>query len=418
MNFSVKKNILSLASLQAANYLVPLLTVPWLTRVLGIEGYGRLGFAAAVIANFIIFTEWGFSLGATREIAISKHDKYKRSEIFWSVMAGKVIFSVIGLAILSLMILLIPKLNNNAALLYITWFSLIATMLTPMFYFQGVESLSRFAIVTLLARILSVPIIFTFVQHEDDVCLAALVQSSTLVVAATINLTCLLRSSELHWQAPSIKSVVKCISTTTPFFISSVAISLYTNSSTIVLGFLASEEAVGAFVAAYTLIRAALSLMSPVSQALFPKVSHMLAHNKGGAESVLRNALIFQTAFGLGTSLLVLIAAGNLVHLIFGDSFNLSRTILYIFSILPFLIAISNVFGVQILAGLGYGKIFSLSVISAGVLCMILVVPLSFYLGAEGAAISMVLAEVVVTAAMVWLVRVYEPKIWTSLLGR
>lgn len=414
----MKKNILSLASLQVANYLVPLLTVPWLTRVLGIEGYGRLGFAAAVIANFIIFTEWGFSLGATREIAISKLDKYKRSEIFWNVIAGKVFFAVLGLVVLSLMILLVPKLYNNATLLYITWCSVIATILSPMFYFQGVERLSHFAVVTLLARILSVPMIFIFVQHEDDVCLAALVQSSFLVVAATINLTYLLRSSELYWQSPSIKSVAKYINTTTPFFISSVSISLYTNSSTIVLGFLASEEAVGAFVGAYTLIRAALSLMSPVSQALFPKVSHMLTHDRGGAEKVLRKALIFQTAFGLAISLLVLIAAGNLVHLLFGDSFNLSRPILYIFSILPFLIAISNVFGVQILAGLGYSKIFSRSVIGAGVLCMILVVPLSIYLGAEGAAISMVLAEAVVTVAMVWLVRVNEPKIWTSLLGR
>lgn len=415
---SLKRNILSLTAVQIGNYIVPLITLPWLTRVLGLEGFGRLGFATAVIAYFILLTEWGFALGATREVAVAKEDLLKRSQIFWDVLTSRFFLSIFGLLALGALITLVPKLSNDALLLWIVSLSVLASMISPVFYFQGIERMSGMAFVNLMVKFLSVPLIVILVQEPADIYLAALIQSLTLLVAATINLVLLLNASEVVWIRPSLMRMAVALKKTSSLFISNAAISLYTNSSTVILGFVASESAVGAFVAAYSLIRAALGLMGPVSQALFPRISYLLTHERNRAEQVLNRVFLLQSGAGLIVSFSVVILGPVVVPLFLGDAYVQSLPALMGLAALPFLIAASNVLGVQIMVPLGHNSAFGTVLVAAGIINAALAIPFGAIWGAVGAAVSMVVAEAVVTVWMALFVKKYEPNVWSCLLTR
>lgn len=418
MASSIKRNIASLAMLQLANYVVPLLTLPWLTKVLGIEGFGRLGFATAVVAYFILLTEWGYALGATRDVAVAKEDPQNRSQIFWDVMAGRAILAVCGLGLLAVLIQSVEKLNENADLLLVLSLGVLASVISPQFYLQGIEKMSRMAIVNLSVRFAFVPLVFLLVQDVGDVYIAALIQSLSLLVAAMLNLLGVLKASELIWVPPSLGRVGASLKKTATLFVSNAAISLYTNSSTVILGFVASEAAVGAFVAAYTLIKAALGLMGPVSQALFPRISYLLAHERARAEQMLRRVFALQSLVGLVISVGIWVVSPIVVPLLFGAAYVQALPVLLGLAVLPVLIAISNVFGIQIMVPLGHNSAFSAVLIAAGLINVVLVFPLGAWWGAMGAAVSMVVAEILVTGVMALYIKKNEPGIWGQLWAR
>lgn len=415
---SLKRNIFSLATLQIGNYLVPLVTLPWLTRSLGLEAYGQLGFATAVISYFMLLTEWGFPLGATREVAVTKEDIKARSEIFWDVMLAKSILAFAGGIALVALVPVVPKFQDVALLLLIGSLGVFASVISPLFYLQGIEKMSRMAMLNLAVKMSSVPFIFVFVQNANDVIPAALIQALCLLAAAGLNLFSLSKMSEIVWVRPQVDRAFILVKRTSSLFLSNAAISLYTSSTTVILGFVASEAAVGMFVAAYTLIKAALSLMAPVSQALFPRLSHLFAHERPRAEQMLRRLFVLQSGFGLVVSICVLVFSPFVVPLLLGDAFVKALPVLWWLAMLPFLISASNVLGIQIMVTLGHNAAFTQFLVVAGVVNVVFALPLSMLEGAMGAAVSMVIAELAVTVLMVFYIRAKEPGIWSQLLLR
>lgn len=415
---SLKRNIVSLAILQVGTYLAPLLTLPWLTRVLGIEGFGRLGFATAIVSYFILLTEWGYSLGASRDVAIAKGDLQKRSAIFWDVIVVRALLSLFGMGVLALLMLFVEKLSDNSGLLWVLWLGVVASVVSPLFYLQGIEKMSKMANVNLSVKLVAVPLVFLLVQGVADIYIAALIQSLSLLLAALLNLYTLFKSSELLWVPPSLGRMVMSLKKTTALFVSNAAISLYTNSSTVILGFVASETAVGAFVAAYALIKAALGLMGPVSQALFPRISYLLVHERERAEQLLRRVFALQSLFGLVVSVGVWVVGPFVVPLLLGEAYVQALPVLWVLGALPLLIAISNVFGIQIMVPLGHNSAFSAVLIAAGLVNVVLVFPLGAWWGANGAAAAMVVAEILVTGVMALFVKKNERSIWSQLWAR
>lgn len=208
MAVSLKRNIFYSLALQVGNYLVPLLTLPWLTRVLGIEGFGRLGFATAVVAYFILLTEWGYQpLSATRDVAVAKDDLHKRSQIFWGVVFGRAFLSLFGFGGLALLVLLVEKLNANSGLLWILSLGICASVVSPVFYLQGIEKISKFTSVNLCVKLTTVPLVFLLVRDVSDIYIAALIQSMSVLVAALLNLWGALRRNEILWVWPSLSYI-------------------------------------------------------------------------------------------------------------------------------------------------------------------------------------------------------------------
>ena len=155
-NRTVIGNFFTLSVVQFANYLVPLILIPYLTRVLGLSRYGLVELARAVSVYFLLLTDYGFSLSATREVSVHRNDPKRLSEVFSSVMTLKCLLVLLSTAVLSGIVFTVPRLRPDWPVYYLSFASVIGMWLFPMWLFQGMERMKPIAVVTVVAKSLVV----------------------------------------------------------------------------------------------------------------------------------------------------------------------------------------------------------------------------------------------------------------------
>ncbi len=404
MDKSVIKNVVSLIGVQGANYIVPLITLPYLVRVLGPVGYGGLNFSLAFVQYFILLADYGFNLSVTKQISVIRDDKEKTSELFWIVMFCKLALLILGFAILVTLICLFPKIGEFSTILICAYTIVIGNVLFPVWLFQGMEKMGMIAIANITAKLMAVPLIFTFVRASSDAWLAGLITGVTTVVAGTIGLIAVRKFNWINWHKPTWTGVKRELSLGWHVFLSTAAISLYTVSITVILGVIAGPVAVGYYTAADKIRQAVQGFIAPVSQAIYPRINALMAKDKLMAFSTIRKLLLIQ---GCGTfilSLLLFIFAEPIILLAYNSTYINSVTVLKWLAWLPFVIGLSNVFGVQTLLVLGLNKIFSRILIVSGIFSLSLIFPLGSLWAQDGAAITTFITELTVTCLMLLII--------------
>lgn len=400
MDKTLFKNIASLLGIQGMNYIIPLITLPYLVRVLDPIGYGSLGFSLAIVQYFCMFTDYGFNLSATQQIAVHRDDKKKVSKLFWSVLACKAGLALISLLAVSFGIHLIPKLNNLSLVIYAGSLMVVGNVLFPIWLFQGKEKMGWIAISNISARLLAIPLIFLFVTKPEHAYIAALITSLTTILAGCISLYFVLHEKWIVWYKPSLSDLTEMLRDGWHIFISTASISLYTTSTTIILGFISGPIAVGYFVAADKLRQAVQGLISPISQSFYPRVNATMIKSKEDGFLLIRACLKWQSAFTLILSMALFFTAHQIITLAYGKQYEASVPVLMLMAWLPFIVGLSNIFGIQTLLVLGYKKTFSKILIIAGTINLILIFPLTYLHAENGAATSILITEIIVTTLM------------------
>lgn len=400
MDKTLFKNIASLFGIQGMNYLIPLITLPYLVRVLDPIGYGSLGFALAIVQYCCMLTDYGFNLSVTKQVAVYRDDKVKVSKLFWSVLCCKVGMAILSVLAVSIAVYFVPKLNDVSLIIYSGLLMVLGNVLFPTWLFQGKEKMGWIAISNITARLLAIPLIFIFVNKPEHAYVAALITSLTTILAGCIGLYFVWRKKWVIWYPPTFTDLVEMLRDGWHVFISTAAISLYTTSTTVILGLISGPIAVGYFVAADKLRQAMLGLITPFFQALYPRVNATMARSKEEGFLLIRNILKWQSIFTFILSVVMFMTAPLMISLAYGDQYGAAVPVLLLMAWLPFVIGLSNVFGMQTLLVLGYKAIFSQILMMAGLINIVLILPLTYYNAEVGAATSVLITEVIVTTVM------------------
>ena len=397
LNRILIQNFTSLSILQIANYLFPLIVLPYVVRILGPAKYGLINFAAAFIAYFSLMCDYGFSLSGTKEISIIRDDKEKLSRTFSTIITIKLLLSVVSSLLFILIVYFIPFFKNNWEVYVLSYGFVIGGVLFPGWFYQGIERMKYITIIQVFVRSIATVLIFMLVKEENDYLLLVLLNSSAQILIGVAGLIVAGIKFKIKFRLPSFEEIKSQLKSGWNIFQSMIAINVYTTSNTFILGLFASETIVGYYAAADKIRMAFQGVQSVLAQTVFPHVNSLVKESYEKFILFIKRLLKLEVIIGFSISLLLFIFSPQLVKLLLGEKFVTSGELLRIISVLPVLISLSNIFGIQIMLPLGYDRAFNRIISSAAllhILLLIVIVPAYF---AIGTSIAVVITESVVT---------------------
>jgi len=273
-------NFISLSILQGVNYLLPLITLPYLVRVLGPEKFGLIAFAQAFIQYFNILTDYGFNLSATREISIYRENKEKVSEIFSSVMVIKLALLLLSFIIMSIIVFTFDKFKNDWLIYYLTFGMVLGQTLFPVWFFQGMERMKYIAYLSIVSKVIFTIAVFIFVQEQSDFYLVPLLTSIGYLVAGVWSLILIKKAFDISFTFQKVETIKKHFKDGWDVFVSRIFVSLYTTINIFLLGLFTNNTIVGYYAIAEKIVNAVGGLFIPANQTIYPYMAKMYSNQK------------------------------------------------------------------------------------------------------------------------------------------
>lgn len=392
------QNIVSLYGVQIASYIIPLVTIPYLARVLGAAGWGLVAFAQSFGSYVTLISEYGFGLSATREIARHREDHEKVANILAGVLGAKALLGAACLVCATVVAWSIPLFREHPILFGAGMFWALGQAINVMWFFQGFERMRLVAAIDVSARALSTAGIFIFIRGPGDEWLVLVVQGIGFYLSAAICMGLAYR--EVEFRLPRWSSVREALRTGWSMFVFRGSVSLYTVGNAFILGLFVAPRIVGYYAGAEKISRALVSLLNPITQSLYPRLSHLVHRALDRAAHLLKVTLLFMALGGMVAGVCVLYSAPFIVRIILGRGFGPAAPVLELLGWLPLIIGVGAVFGIYWMLPLGMDRAFNTIIISAGVLNIILALLLAPRLGSMGMAWAVVSSESFVTVSM------------------
>lgn len=405
INKRLIENIISLFTIKGLEYILAFITFPYLVRVLQVENFGAVVFVQGIIQYFVLFTDYGFNLLGPKEIA--QHDSIKeRGKIFASIFCAKLILLLISTIVFICMLIGAKYINDIDITLYsVVYLMVIGNVIFPIWFFQGIQQMRYITIVNVIGRFLSVACIFYFVKVPSDYILAGLFQAIVPLIAGICSWIILWKKYREVFILPKFQNVKQVFIDAWEIFTSTIAINLYTASNIVFLGLLTNNTIVGYFSGAQKIIQNINQLILPVTQAIYPYVSKTASNSKNDALNFLRKIVLILGGGNFIGSALIFIFAEWIVDILLGAGYEQSILLLRILAFLPFIISLSNIFGIQTMLVFGMKKQFNKVLLSAAIVNTVIVLPMIYFYQAIGVSISMTITETFVTLSMYYILR-------------
>lgn len=408
LNNPVFSNTLYLSILKGAELVLPLLTFPYLVRVLGPEYFGLIAFAVAINAYFNLITDYGFSLSATRKVSIEREDISKLNETFSSVMVIKLVFIIFCFIFLNVLTEFVPRLNEHSYIYILSFGAVIGNFLFPLWLYQGLEKMKYITMLNIVSRVIYLVLVFSIIKDKEQFWLVPLINGALSIVFGIFALYLAKSQFGIKFTLPSIRKIKATLFDGWYVFQSKLSINVYTVSTSVILGFFAGNAAVGYYSAGEKIVKATQSLYAPFGQAVYPHVCKMMSDSQDNALAFIRKVSVWVGFSMFMVSMSLFLSAEWLVQLILGDMYHQSVVVVRVLSFLPMVVALSNIYGIQTLLNMGYQKAFSLVLLFASILGVCLSVPLVYLYSGIGSAIVVISVELFVTLAMICCLLYYK----------
>ena len=319
-NKTVLANFSYLSILQVFTILFPLLTYPYLLRIIGLDLYGVIVFAQTIIAYVSLVINFGFNMSGAKNVAVYKGNKERLSRIVSSTYLCK----------------------------FILWL----ICLLPIWFFQGIEKMKYIAIVNLSARLLFVVAIFLFIHNQEDYLLVPLLNGIGTILAGSLSLYIVLGKEKIRLSIISIRDLKLAYKESLPLFVSGLSTQIYVNINKLVIGSILGMSEVSIYDMADKVIQCLKLPISMMAQAVFPRIAR---------ERNIRfvNRVMFLVA---GAALLayicVCLCSDWIVYLFIGQYMEETSVIIRLLGISVILVSFNSFMGGNRLVPFGYSAIY------------------------------------------------------------
>ena len=378
---------------------VPFLTVPYLARVLRPEGFGLLLFAQSFGLWLVLVIEFGFDQSGTRIISRIRENPTRLAEVVLGVQSAKMLALLLTIPFALAAFIAVPLFRDNP--IYLLWGFLFAGArgLSPNWYFFGQERMIAPAFLEAGGKVIAAIGVFLLVKIPEDGWRVLALQA--LGMGAAVAYMTRWMYSEVSWVWPSLRAGCHMLKKSAGIFVFRGSSGLYMQANAFVLGLLTNPAVVGLFGGAERIIRAGISMLQPLSQAFFPRVSHSAVKDLEEAGRLLWLSLVWIGGLSLIMGATSFLAAPILVNILLGPGYESAVPILQALSVLVPIIGVGTVFGIQWALPWGFELPFSGLVVLAGALNLVLAFLLVPQFGGMGMAWSVVAAEALVACGLV-----------------
>ncbi len=380
-------NFMYLSILQIASYVFPLLTFPYLTRIIGAENFGKLAFALVVVSYFQTIVDWGFNFSSTRDVARNRNNICELSRIFTNVTWARMMFVILSLCVLLSCIILVPKFNENGLVLIVTFLYIPCQLLFPEWLFQGLERMKYVTLINLFSRFLFTCLVFIVIKSKDDYFLQPVLVLGGQLVAGIVSYRIISKKFGIRIGKPCWSEIKQSIISSFDLFINSLMPNLYNSLSLVLLGFWRGDSANGLFEVANKFVTIAYQFLFIFSRTFFPYLSRRID----------KHQLYVVTYLSIGIIMSFTLAwiAPYLIGYFFTEEYLGSILILRILSFSIFFLSLSNVYGTNYLIIVGKERLLRNITFVSSIIGFCLAVPLVYQYGLLGAAVTITVSRAV-----------------------
>ena len=373
--------------------LLPLLTTPYLSRVLGVENIGIYGFTNSIVTYFVLFGCLGTTLYGQREIAYVQDDKEKQSKVFYEIFFVKLISMFISILLYGFSFCLDGTLSLYYQILLIY---LVANVFDISWYLQGIEEFDKTVIRNLIVKVLSIILIFVLVKKPDDLWIYfTIFAGSELLGNITMWIYVPKYLNKPNFKKLNLKKHLKPI---LMLFIPQIAIKVYTVLDKTMIGVISGNmNDVGFYEQGQNIVRALIVIITAYGTVMASRIAYTYKNSdKKETIKYLKSSFRFSWLLGIPLMLGTIAVADKLVPWFFGDGYDPVSNIIKFTSPLIIAIGLNNVLGMQYLVPIGRQKDFTTAVVIGALSNFVLNNILIRLFGTIGAVIASVLAETII----------------------
>lgn len=398
----VAKNYLYNLSYQLLLIILPIITTPYVSRVLGASCVGTYSYTNSITQYFILIGCIGLNLYGQREIAYYQNDLNTRNRTFFELFFLRCITLIISVVVFYFTMIM----NSKYSFIFIIQIlDIIASIFDISWFFQGIEEFKKTVLRNFVVRLVCVALIFTFVKSPDDLLLYVLCYSGTLLLG---NLSLWLYMPK-YVSRKDIKNLnlKKHLHPAIMLFLPQIATSIYTLLDKTMIGLITDNNAeVAYYEQSQTIVKTVMTVITSLGTAMMPRIANLYKNNKfGEIRSYMQASMTFVLVLSIPFALGIMAIAGGFVPWFFGKGFE--RVVPNMEFIAPIIIFIglSTVTGTQYLLPLGRQKEFTISVVIGSIVNFLLNMILIVYFKSIGAAIATLIAEITIMIIQMYYLR-------------
>lgn len=369
-----------LSLLQIAGYVFPLITMPYLARVIGADGFGKIAFASAIVVWIQTISDWGFNLTATRDVAQNRNNKEKVSRIFSNVLWARCILTILSGIILLLVVLAVPYLRKNADIIFVTFLLIPGYILFPDWFFQAIERMKYTTIFNLLIKLIFTISVFIFIHKREDYLIQPLLTAIGYLLCGIGALYLIFKRWGYYLYKPQWTEILETVRSSTDVFINNLMPNLYNSFSVMLLGFFGGSTANGLYDGGNKFPTIFYNFQSVLSRAFYPFLSRRPDKHSLYAKLNVGSALI--------GALLLIVVSPWVIKIMLGDEFENSVIVMQILSFSVVFLAMSYTYGTNYLIINNKEKPLRNLTFVSSIVGMCVSIPLVYYFSYIGAAIT------------------------------